>query len=79
MIKPLKHSEMSQQAGDQNGLQESQVIDKRRGLLALLALLVTTGCSSSGGSSSSVRDTNPGYYGHTHFHRSPYRRSPRRY
>lgn len=52
---------------------------RRQSLLTLFALAISAGCSSGG--SSSVRDTNPGnsyYYGHSHFHRSPYRRYPRR-
>ena len=56
--------------------QDEQVSAKRRSLLALMAVVATAGCSS--GSSSSVRDTNPGYYGHTNYRRSPGRR-PRGY
>ena len=52
--------------------QDEQVLAKRRSLLALMALVATAGCSS--GSSSSVRDTNPGYYGHNNYRRSPYGR-----
>ena len=58
---------------------DDRVAGKRRSLLGLVALALTAGCS--GGGSSSVRDTDPGYYGyygHGHFHRSPYRRYPRR-
>jgi hypothetical protein len=52
--------------------QDEQVSAKRHSLLALMALVATAGCSS--GSSSSVRDTNPGYYGHSYYRRSPYGR-----
>ena len=51
---------------------DEPVSAKRRSLLALMALVATAGCSS--GSSSSVRDTDPGYYGHTNYRRSPYGR-----
>ena len=67
----LKHHESFQGASESENAPEGQILEKRRSLLALVALAATTaGCSS--GSSSSVRDTDPyPYYGHGHYNRSP--------
>lgn len=54
---------------------EGPDIGRRRGLLALLALIATGGCSSSTPTQVPYDDYA---YGHQHFHRSPYRRYPRR-